>query len=114
MTASGRILALCMVCALFLTNVPARAGEEPPGKPPLTVEDIWGDSQLTGELPSVNPSPDVAYIAKAASREAAGRFIDQAIGFDKNEGSASEDGAPPTLEDTGSEMLKKGLGELLR
>jgi hypothetical protein len=70
--------------------------------------------KLVGAPPSLKPVPDLAYIGKAASREAAGRLIDQALGTDKKEAPAGEEGAPPTLEDAGSELLKKGLGELLR
>lgn len=70
--------------------------------------------KLVGPPPDIRTVPDVAYIAKAASREAAGRLIDRALGTQKQEPTAEGEEAPPTAGDAASELLKKGLGELLR
>jgi hypothetical protein len=71
--------------------------------------------KLAGALPDVQAVPDAAYIAKAASREAAGRLLDRALGTQKKqEAPADGEPAPPSAEDATSELLKKGIGELLK
>jgi len=70
--------------------------------------------KLQGAPPDIQTVPDVAYIGKAASREAAGRWIDRALGTGSKEAPEGGEAAAPSAEETGSELLKKGLGELLR
>jgi uncharacterized protein involved in outer membrane biogenesis len=70
--------------------------------------------KLTGAPPDIQTVPDVAYIAKAASREAAGRLIDQALGTGGEETPQGGERAPSSAEEAGSELIKKGLGELFR
>ena len=68
--------------------------------------------RLVGPLPDIKPVPDVAYIAKAASRQAVGKLLDKALGVQrqKPEGEAEK----PSAEGAASELLKKGLGGLLQ
>lgn len=69
--------------------------------------------KLVGPLPGIKPAPDVAYIAKAVSRQAVGRLLDRALGVEKKEAPAEGEAEPPSAEGGASEVLKKGLGELL-
>ena len=41
----------CMLCLLLIVPATVFAGNHPEEKPPLTVEDIWGEGSLTGRLP---------------------------------------------------------------
>jgi hypothetical protein len=67
--------------------------------------------KLIGAAPNIKAVPDVGYIAKAASRQAIGKLLEDALGGSKDE----EDGSTrdPTADDTASDLLEKGLGDLL-
>jgi hypothetical protein len=81
--------------------------------------------KLVGPVPGIKPVPDVAYIAKAASRQAAGKLLERALGGSKqttaaDTGEAVADGTTAdeaTAEDAAKEaaadLLNKGLGGLL-
>lgn len=59
MTVFRTIFISFVLCSLLFASAPALAGDQAPNKPPLTIEDIWGDGHLTGELPrSVRWVPD--------------------------------------------------------
>jgi len=72
--------------------------------------------KLVGALPGVKPVPDVGYIAKAASRQAVGKLLQDALGGSKDEADV-EGGAgtaePPSTEDAAKDLIQKGLGGLL-
>lgn len=81
--------------------------------------------KLVGPVPDVKPLPDVAYVAKAASRQAVGKLLERALGGSKQKtaagtGEAVADGATadePTAEDAAKgaavDLLNKGLEGLL-
>ncbi len=82
--------------------------------------------KLVGPVPDIKAVPDVAYIAKAASRQAVGKLLERALGGSKqqapsSDGEASADGATPdappatpedAAKDTAADLLNKGLGGL--
>jgi hypothetical protein len=68
--------------------------------------------KLVGTPPAIKAVPDVAYIARAASRRAAGRLIEGAL-RGKQRPDPGETGDEPEPSDAATELLKRGLGELL-
>ena len=78
--------------------------------------------RLIGAAPDIKAVPDVGYIAKSASREAVGNLLEGVLGGKKKpaaEGAAGEpaaEGAPrePSPEGAAADLLKKGLGDLLK
>jgi uncharacterized protein involved in outer membrane biogenesis len=69
--------------------------------------------KLVGAPPDIRARPDVAYIAKAASRQAVVDLIGDALGGETQPSEAGEDSAAQSPEEAATEMLKKGLGGLL-
>ena len=65
--------------------------------------------KLIGTLPEVKTVPDVGYIAKAASRQAVGKLLTDALGGSDDESDASP---TPTTESAAKDLLNKGLGGL--
>jgi len=65
--------------------------------------------KLIGTLPEVKTVPDVGYIAKAASRQAVGKLLTDALGGSDDEAEASP---TPTAEGAARDLLNKGLGGL--
>jgi uncharacterized protein involved in outer membrane biogenesis len=73
--------------------------------------------KLIGAPPDIKTVPDVAYIAKAASRQAVGKLLDDVLGGSKDDDEEDEGGESakqPSAEDAATDLLKKGLGELLK
>jgi uncharacterized protein involved in outer membrane biogenesis len=79
--------------------------------------------RLIGAAPAIKAVPDVGYIAKSASREAVGNLLEDVLGGKKKkpaaEGAAGEpaaEGSPsqPSAEGAATDLLKKGLGDLLK
>jgi hypothetical protein len=69
--------------------------------------------KLIGAVPNIKAVPDVGYIAKAASREAIGKLLEDAIGGKKKEPTADGTTRAPSAEDQAVDLLKRGLGDLL-
>ena len=69
--------------------------------------------KLIGAAPNIKAVPDVSYIAKAASREAIGKLLEDAIGGKKKEPAEEGTERAPSAEDAAVDLLKKGLGDLL-
>jgi len=79
--------------------------------------------KLIGAAPDIKAVPDVGYIAKAASREAVGKLLEDVLGGKKKKEPTADDAArgtsaedttrAPSAEDAASDLLKKGLGDLL-
>jgi len=71
--------------------------------------------KLVGAPPAIKALPDVAYIAKAASRQAVGKLLEKALGGKQPEAAegSGEGSAAPSAEDAAADLLKKGLGGLL-
>jgi uncharacterized protein involved in outer membrane biogenesis len=70
--------------------------------------------KLVGSLPGIKPVPDAGYIAKAASRQAVGKLLQDALGGKKEAEDAEDaDGSAeaPSTEDAAADLLK-GLGGL--
>ncbi len=67
--------------------------------------------KLQGTAPDIQAVPDVSYIAKAASRQAVDKLLDDVLGESKQ---PPADGAPVQQEpeDAARELLRKGLGDL--
>lgn len=70
--------------------------------------------KLIGAVPDIKAVPDVAYIAKAASVQAVGKLLEDALGGSKEEPAADGTTSKPSAEDAAVDLLKKGLGGLLR
>ena len=69
--------------------------------------------KLLGAPPNIKAVPDVAYIAKAASRQAVGKLLEDALGISKEEEAEDDGEKKPSAEDAAADLLKKGLGGLL-
>ncbi|MDJ0864543.1 MAG: AsmA-like C-terminal region-containing protein [Myxococcota bacterium] len=67
--------------------------------------------KLQGTAPDIQAVPDVSHIAKAASRQAVGKLLDDVLGESKQ---PPADGTPAQQEpeDAARELLRKGLGDL--
>ena len=68
--------------------------------------------KMVGTAPRIKVVPDVAYIAKAASRQAVGRLIEGVLGG-KQQPESGDPAAKPAPGDAATELLKRGLGGLL-
>jgi hypothetical protein len=69
--------------------------------------------KLIGAAPNIKAVPDLGYIAKAASRQAIGKLLEDALGGSKEEPAADGGTREPSAEDAAVDLLKKGLGDLL-
>jgi len=69
--------------------------------------------KVVGPPPDIKPVPDVKYVAKAASRQAASAYLDRAIDAQKKQAPADGQPAEPSPEGSTSDLIKKGLGGLL-
>lgn len=69
--------------------------------------------KLIGSLPDVKSVPDVGYIAKAASRQAVGKLLTDALGGG-DDADTDTDTPTPTIEGAAKDLLNKGLGGLFK
>jgi uncharacterized protein involved in outer membrane biogenesis len=68
--------------------------------------------KLIGAAPDIKAVPDLGYIAKAASRQAVGKLLEDALGGSKEEPAADGGTPEPSAEDAAVDLLKKGIGDL--
>ena len=68
--------------------------------------------KLVGPLPSVQPVPDLSYVAQVASRQAVGALLEKALKDSYVEPESGEPSGQPTAEDAARDLIEKGLGDL--